>query len=258
MRIIGIHDGHNAAACLLEDGVIRAAVQEERLTRIKNHDVFPAQAVAWLLREAGCGWEGIDAVAMNGLHMPVHRDRAQLIAATRHGGDLTPGRMLRRMARATPLLDVWKRKRRKAREAEAAAAGVDPGKLVYIDHHACHAAAAYWGECVSRRAGAGPDGGRRGGRPLRDGEHGRRGGQADAAGERAGVGLAGDDLSDDHDAAGDGAQRARIQADGHGALRAAGGGRGSGGDLRGDVRVEPGQSAGLAAAQGRAEYLLYL
>jgi len=29
MRIIGIHDGHNAAACLLEDGVITAAIQEE-------------------------------------------------------------------------------------------------------------------------------------------------------------------------------------------------------------------------------------
>ena len=25
MRIIGVHDGHNAAACLLEDGVITAA-----------------------------------------------------------------------------------------------------------------------------------------------------------------------------------------------------------------------------------------
>ena len=145
MRIIGIHDGHNAAACLLEDGIVRAAVQEERLTRIKNHDTFPAQACAWLLREAGCGWEGINAVAMNGQHMPIHRDRAQLIQATRHGGDATPGRALRRWARATPLLAYWKSKRRATREAEARAAGVDPAKLVYIDHHFCHASAAYWG-----------------------------------------------------------------------------------------------------------------
>jgi predicted NodU family carbamoyl transferase len=67
MRILGIHDGHNAAACLLEDGVITAALQEERLSRVKNHDVFPARAIGWLLERAGCGWAEIDAVA---LHMP--------------------------------------------------------------------------------------------------------------------------------------------------------------------------------------------
>jgi hypothetical protein len=36
MRVLGIHDGHNASAVLLEDGKISYAVQEERLNRIKN------------------------------------------------------------------------------------------------------------------------------------------------------------------------------------------------------------------------------
>jgi carbamoyltransferase len=36
MRVLGINDGHNAAACLYEDGRVVAAVQEERLRRIKN------------------------------------------------------------------------------------------------------------------------------------------------------------------------------------------------------------------------------
>lgn len=146
MRIIGIHDGHNAAACLLEDGTIRAALQEERLTRIKNHDVFPARAVEWLLSEAGCGWDGVDAVAMNGFHMPVHRDRDRLIRDTRWGGSNKPGRAIRRWARSFgPVLDLWKARRREEREAEAKAAGVDLSKLVYIEHHRCHAEAAYWG-----------------------------------------------------------------------------------------------------------------
>lgn len=145
MRIIGIHDGHNAAACLLEEGVITAAIQEERLSRVKNHDVFPARAVKWLLDYAGCDWGGIDAVAMNGYHQPVHRDRRQLIEATRYGGSLSPARALRRLARSTFLLDKWREKQRLAREAEAREAGVDLGKLVYIEHHRCHAEAAYWG-----------------------------------------------------------------------------------------------------------------
>ena len=36
MKILGIHDGHNATACLLEDGKIRYVIQEESLTRIKE------------------------------------------------------------------------------------------------------------------------------------------------------------------------------------------------------------------------------
>jgi carbamoyltransferase len=36
MKILGIQDGHSASAALVEDGVVVAAVQEERLTRRKN------------------------------------------------------------------------------------------------------------------------------------------------------------------------------------------------------------------------------
>ena len=36
MKILGINDGHNAAACLYEDGLLTAAIQEERLRRVKR------------------------------------------------------------------------------------------------------------------------------------------------------------------------------------------------------------------------------
>ncbi len=132
MRIIGIHDGHNAAACLLEDGAIRAALQEERLTRVKNHDTFPRRAVQWLLAEAGCGWEGIDAVAMNGFHMPVHRDRERLIRDTRWGGSRKPGRAIRRWARAVGPILMWKGRGRE-REPRPGQAVTSPGWL--LEHH---------------------------------------------------------------------------------------------------------------------------
>ena len=53
-RILGISAYyHDSAACLVEDGVIVAAAQEERFTRKKHDASFPSQAVDYCLREAG-------------------------------------------------------------------------------------------------------------------------------------------------------------------------------------------------------------
>jgi len=45
---------HDSAACLLRDGVVVAAAQEERFSRVKNDARFPAAAVRFCL-----GWAGI-------------------------------------------------------------------------------------------------------------------------------------------------------------------------------------------------------
>lgn len=44
---------HDSAACLIRDGDIVAAAQEERFTRKKHDPQFPSQAVAYCLREGG-------------------------------------------------------------------------------------------------------------------------------------------------------------------------------------------------------------
>ena len=53
---------HDAAACLVVDGQIVAAAQEERFTRRKHDPDFPNQAIAYCLREAGLGPESLDYV----------------------------------------------------------------------------------------------------------------------------------------------------------------------------------------------------
>src|SRR4051812_19795063 len=53
---------HDAAACLLVDGRIVAAAQEERFTRKKHDDRFPARAVAYCLEEARLHIEDVDAI----------------------------------------------------------------------------------------------------------------------------------------------------------------------------------------------------
>jgi carbamoyltransferase len=62
-RILGLSAYyHDSAACLVEDGCIVAAAQEERFTRKKHDASFPARAVEYCLREAGIAVADIDLV----------------------------------------------------------------------------------------------------------------------------------------------------------------------------------------------------
>jgi carbamoyltransferase len=53
---------HDSAACLVRDGDIVAAAQEERFTRKKHDSNFPTHAVAYCLREAGIRPDQLDYV----------------------------------------------------------------------------------------------------------------------------------------------------------------------------------------------------
>ena len=53
---------HDSAACLLKDGKIIAAAQEERFTRKKHDAEFPAQSIKYCLKEAGIYASQIDNV----------------------------------------------------------------------------------------------------------------------------------------------------------------------------------------------------
>jgi len=53
---------HDSAAALVVDGRITAAAQEERFTRKKHDQAFPANAIASCLRQAGLGAEDVDYV----------------------------------------------------------------------------------------------------------------------------------------------------------------------------------------------------
>ncbi|HFB68135.1 MAG TPA: hypothetical protein ENJ66_04175, partial [Calditrichae bacterium] len=64
MYILGISAYyHDSAACLLEDGEIIAAAQEERFTRKKHDPDFPCHAIQYCLKEAGIPVDRVDYVA---------------------------------------------------------------------------------------------------------------------------------------------------------------------------------------------------
>ncbi len=54
---------HDSAACLVQDGRIVAAAQEERFTRRKHDAGFPRHAIDYCLREARIGPDRLTAVA---------------------------------------------------------------------------------------------------------------------------------------------------------------------------------------------------
>ena len=63
MNILGISAYyHDAAACLVVDGKIIAAAQEERFTRIKHDSSFPNHAISYCLKEAGIGAKDLDHI----------------------------------------------------------------------------------------------------------------------------------------------------------------------------------------------------
>ena len=63
MKILGISAFyHDSAACILDDGNILAAAQEERFTRKKHDQNFPVNAVRFCLNKAQCTADQLDAV----------------------------------------------------------------------------------------------------------------------------------------------------------------------------------------------------
>ena len=63
MYILGISAFyHDSAACLLRDGEIIAAAQEERFTRKKHDAGFPHHAILYCLKEAGIAANEINNV----------------------------------------------------------------------------------------------------------------------------------------------------------------------------------------------------
>ena len=64
MNILGISSFyHDSAACLIQDGDIVAAAQEERFTRKKHDPRFPNNAVDYCLRERGLDINQVDYIA---------------------------------------------------------------------------------------------------------------------------------------------------------------------------------------------------
>jgi carbamoyltransferase len=131
--VLGLNAFHgDAAACLVRDGVLVAAAEEERFRRVKHWAGFPSRAARWCLESAG-------ATLADVTHVAVNQDA---------GANL--GRKLMFVAKKRPdlslVLDRLRNKRKRAGIGETIAAELGTGfrgEIVFVEHHLAHLASAF-------------------------------------------------------------------------------------------------------------------
>ncbi len=134
MHILGISCWyHDAAACMLRDGDIIAAAQEERFTRRKHDSEFPTHAIAYCLREAGIESTELDAVAFYDKPFLKFERLLETYVATAPRG-------LRSFVKAMPL---WLKRKLWIPDLITRELAFD-GPVIYPEHHESHAASAFY------------------------------------------------------------------------------------------------------------------
>lgn len=147
--VVGVHNGHNAAAAVVQDAHLTFALQEERLSRIKNQGGLPKQTLKGIaadLRESTSEPVTIP-VAFGGRNLTACHWKRDSILATYGKTSCGPigrvKRLARRNAAISDSINYFKFKRLED-ELTTAMEGTD-ACAVGFDHHLCHAAAAYYG-----------------------------------------------------------------------------------------------------------------
>jgi carbamoyltransferase len=124
---------HDAAAVLLKDGVVVAAIEEERLSREKHTSRFPQRAIASCLEQAGIGLGDVDCVSYYAGERHARGCLTAVSASNPGIVDLDPLSVLRNSLKR--------------------AVGVDySGRIELVNHHKTHVASAHrmsgWSDCL--------------------------------------------------------------------------------------------------------------
>jgi carbamoyltransferase len=134
MTILGISAFyHDSAACIVRDGEIVAAAQEERFTR-KKHDLgYPRNAIAYCLKEAGIEARELDYVTF--YEKPLIKFERILETYLQYAPlGITS------FVKAIPL---WVKKKLWMKDYLARELGFE-GEMLFVDHHEAHAASAFF------------------------------------------------------------------------------------------------------------------
>jgi carbamoyltransferase len=155
VNVLGIWDGHDSGAVLLQEGRLRFAINEERLTRRKLEIRFPTRSVAACLAAAGLTPDQVDLVALSTF------DPAKTLGRWWLGSKERYYAVRRRQALPGPLAELtrtlkyrltewppgpgFKALSRLALRKPLARLALSHADLRLVDHHEAHAAAAAWG-----------------------------------------------------------------------------------------------------------------
>jgi carbamoyltransferase len=135
MLILGLNAYHgDAAACIVRDGVLVAAAEEERFRRVKHWAGFPTEALRYCLTEAKADLGDVAHVAINS-------------DPKAHAGKKIAYTVLRRPDPRFILDRLRNQAKRQSVEAELAAALPDAplkAKIHRVEHHIAHLASCFF------------------------------------------------------------------------------------------------------------------
>lgn len=143
MRILGISAYyHDSAACLVDDGRITAAAQEERFTRKKHDARFPSQAARFCLDQSGLRSSDLDAVVFyDKPFIKFERLLQTYLAYTPLG--------LSSFMKAMP---AWIKQKLWTRDVLREELSGYSGRIFFTEHHESHAASAFFPSPFSEAA----------------------------------------------------------------------------------------------------------
>jgi len=130
--VLGLNAYHaDAAACLVKDGDLIAAVEEERFRRVKHWGGFPSESIRYCLAEAGISLGDVAHVAVNS------DNRANRWLAYVLTSGVSPGYVLKRLRHRGDRADVAGNLKRALPDQEFR------GSVHAVEHHLCHLASAF-------------------------------------------------------------------------------------------------------------------
>jgi carbamoyltransferase len=132
--VLGLNAYHaDAAACLVKNGDLVAAVEEERFRRIKHWGGFPSESIRYCLAEAGISLGDVAHVAVNSDNSA---NRWRKLAYVLTSG-ISPGYVLKRLRHRGDRADVAGNLKRSLPDQEFR------GSVHAVEHHLCHLASAF-------------------------------------------------------------------------------------------------------------------
>jgi carbamoyltransferase len=149
--ILGINAFHgDASACILRDGILLAAAEEERFCRVKHWAGFPIESIRYCLTEAGISIEKVDHIALN-RNPSANLLRKALFAFSKNPNLSAVTDRLRNAGKVKGVADSL-----------AAGLGVPlssiGGEIHYIEHHLAHLASSFFVSPFKRAAVVSVDG----------------------------------------------------------------------------------------------------
>ena len=151
MYILGINAYHgDAAAALVHNGKLIAAVEEERFNRIKHCAGFPEQAIRYCIEAAGVGVEDLDHIGIS-RDPSAHLHKKVLFAASRaakQGGSGVINQIKDRLGNAAKVRDL---KSELARVFNIPKSGIR-AQFHNVEHHRAHLASCFYVSPFDRAA----------------------------------------------------------------------------------------------------------